>query len=197
MEEQEKIEPVPDGTAPEDKSVFISSPEAQAVADAALKDLRDRSFSERHPELGKMVKCAVCGLRHRKEERKCVQKFKALWIDEDPETLERSVVYATVPLHGQRPRNPVKLIFGAAQFKGKRKIKRPNIKERRLVEMTRVLFPAFDGVTPDAEKQMHMARKLAKFVLKRLYRIKADCRSRQQEVSRRINRGTLRPGTRV
>lgn len=52
---------------------------AQEVADAvqqALVDIRGRSFSGRHPELGKMIKCPVCGLRHRAAQ-KCEQRFKA------------------------------------------------------------------------------------------------------------------------
>jgi hypothetical protein len=177
--------------------VFPQSPEAIAAAEAATKEIKGRSFSGRHPELGKMIKCAVCGLRHRKEERKCEQKFKELWIDEDLETGELSTVYATVPLHNQKPANPVRAIFGAKQFKGKRRFARPSIKERRLIEMTRELFPAFEGITPDEEKHMKMARKLAVVVLKRLYRIKADRRTAQQQLSRRINRGTVAQGTQL
>jgi hypothetical protein len=30
-----------------------------------LSSREHKSFSERHPELGKMIKCAICGLRHR------------------------------------------------------------------------------------------------------------------------------------
>jgi hypothetical protein len=40
----------------------------QAVTDAIAKlreDIAERSFSGRHPELGKMKKCQICGLRHR------------------------------------------------------------------------------------------------------------------------------------
>jgi uncharacterized OB-fold protein len=101
--------------------LYPQSPEAIAAAEKATKEIRGRSFSGRHPELGKMIKCAVCGRRHRKEERKCEQKFKELWIDEDLETGELSTVYATVPLHNQKPANPIRAIFGAARFKGKRK----------------------------------------------------------------------------
>lgn len=40
----------------------------KAVQDAIAKlreDIADRSFSGRHPELGKMINCKICGLRHR------------------------------------------------------------------------------------------------------------------------------------
>ena len=197
---EEQIVSVSDGTIPKDEVeeiLYPQSPEAIAAAEKATKEIRGRSFSGRHPELGKMIKCAVCGLRHRKEERKCEQKFKELWIDEDLETGELSTVYATVPLHNQKPANPVRAIFGAKQFKGKRKFARPSIKERRLIEMTRKIFPAFEGITPDEQKQMEMARKLAKVVLKCLYRTKADRRTAQQQLSRRINRGTVVRGTQL
>lgn len=48
----------------EEKPVF---PE-QTVEDAIKKlreDIADRSFSGRHPELGKMKKCQICQRRHR------------------------------------------------------------------------------------------------------------------------------------
>jgi hypothetical protein len=43
--------------------------------EAALGDIRGRSFSGRNPHLGKMIKCQVCNLRHRENEKKCVQAF--------------------------------------------------------------------------------------------------------------------------
>ena len=191
-----------EGTCPKcdseiEEIVYPISPEATVLADVALAEIKNKPFSGRHPELGKMFKCQVCGLRHRKGERKCEQQFKELWVDEDLETGELSIVYATVPLHNQKPVNPIRALFGAAQFKGKRKHKRPSVKQRRGIEMTRLLYPAFNGITPDEEKQMHMARKLAQVVLKSLYRLKANRKNAQQELSRRINRGTAYPGTQL
>lgn len=43
----------------------------------ALDEILNRSFSGRHPELGKMINCRVCDMRHRQNERKCEQKFVA------------------------------------------------------------------------------------------------------------------------
>jgi hypothetical protein len=37
----------------------------QIAVDQFEQAFRDRSFSERNPELGKMIKCDGCGLRHR------------------------------------------------------------------------------------------------------------------------------------
>lgn len=43
-----------------------NSPDAVSDAIAKIRDeIADRSFSGRHPELGKMVKCQICGQRHR------------------------------------------------------------------------------------------------------------------------------------
>ena len=44
----------------------------------ALEEIKRRSFSGRHPELGKMIKCQVCQKRHR-DSIKCEQKFVELW----------------------------------------------------------------------------------------------------------------------
>jgi hypothetical protein len=78
----------------------IQSPSATiegiTAAEKALQEIRDRSFSGRNAHLGKMINCAVCGLRHRQNERKCEQKI---------------VTPAA---------NTTKGILGAARFKGKR-----------------------------------------------------------------------------
>src|SRR6266478_7173240 len=98
---------------------FKASPEALAAAEEALGDIKDRSFSGRNAELGKMINCKVCSCRHRRTDavyrehrdengkktvtleiilNKCEQKFKQMWVDEDLETGELSIQYATVPL---------------------------------------------------------------------------------------------------
>lgn len=173
--------------------VFSVSPEAVAAADVALGDIKHRSFSGRHPELGKMIKCQVCNRRHRQPQ--CTAEYKQLWMDEDVETGERTIVYATVPLHNQKP--TIKAVFGAKQFKGKRKSQRPSQKGLQLVELTRALYPSLDGAFDTDEDQMKAARAIAEQVL--LMRKKAAAKRIriQQDVSRRINRGLLRSGTQV
>lgn len=47
---------------------------SQLVNDA-LQAITERSFSGRHPELGKMINCKFCGHRHRENERNCKQVF--------------------------------------------------------------------------------------------------------------------------
>jgi hypothetical protein len=53
-----------------DETNLVARPteEGQAAAQEALAAIRQRSFSGRNPELGKMVKCQVCGRRHRASE---------------------------------------------------------------------------------------------------------------------------------
>jgi hypothetical protein len=46
----------------------------QALAEVAARK-HALSFSGRNPDLGPMIKCHVCGTRHRRNERKCEQKI--------------------------------------------------------------------------------------------------------------------------
>src|SRR5271157_5319494 len=121
----------------EETEIKPVSQEVVDLAAKALAGLHYRSFSARHPELGKMIKCQVCNRRHR-DSIKCQQVFKELWIDEDLETGKLETVYATVPLHNQIP--TIKAIVGTAQFKGKRRQRRPNPKDLPLVELTRRIY---------------------------------------------------------
>ncbi len=192
----EEIKGIPDGTVPpadEMETVFVQSPEVIAAAEKALVELHNRPFSGRHPELGPMFKCQVCQLRHRKGERDCKQVFKELWIDEDIETGEREVVYATVPLPGQK--RTVKSVLGAKMFSSKRRQVRPNAVQLRVVDYTRAFFPAFEGVV-DPKKQIAAAKKLAIFVVRYERKQVAKKLRRQQAHSRKINRGLAVPGSR-
>jgi hypothetical protein len=141
----------------QDVGEFVSSPEAIAAADAAVSDIRGRSFSARHPELGKMINCAVCRSRHRSSQ-KCEQKFKQLWIDEDIETGEFSIQYAIVPLPGQK--GTPKSIVGAAYFAKKRKNPHPSRRKLQFIELVRKLIP--DEYTQEDLKD---ARELAAEIL--------------------------------
>lgn len=48
--------------------------EIQNAIDRFRAQFREKSFSERHPELGKMVKCQICNKRHRSVIA-CIQVF--------------------------------------------------------------------------------------------------------------------------
>src|SRR5271166_498639 len=111
------------------------TPELQAEIEKTLAAIKLRPFSGRHPELGKMIKCQVCGLRHRLNERKCEQKFKYLHTEEDLETGEVKDITAVLP---GTTRNQV---IGAGRFKGKR-IK-PHVSRRmhKYLRIVRELLP--------------------------------------------------------
>jgi hypothetical protein len=116
-------------------------------------------------------------------------------MDEDVETGERTIVYATVPLHNQKP--TIKAIFGAKQFKGKRKQPRPSQRGLLLVGLTRALYPSLDGAFDTDEDQMKAARAVAEQILAQRKKAVAKRNRIQQDVSRRINRGLLLPGTQI
>ena len=173
---------------------FVQSPEVLAAAEKAAAEIKERPFAGRHPELGKMIKCQVCQLRHRELERKCEQQFQLLYTDVDDETNEVvEKVYATVPLPGQK--RTVKSVLGAQIFRSKRRQARPNAIQLEVVRLTREFHPAFEGVvSPD--KQIAAAKKLAIFVVRYGRKQIAKKVRRQQDVSRRINRGHAAPGSR-
>lgn len=187
---------------------FKTSPEVIAAAEAALGDIKERSFSGRHAELGKMINCKVCNRRHRAVDaiyrehfdengkktvtilpliRNCQQVFKQMWVDEDLDTGELSIQYATVPLPGQK--GTPKAIVGAAFFAKKRKNRRPNQTGLQIVEITRQLMQYVnkERFTTEAA-QMIEARRMAINTLRNRREEKAKRIRRQQRESRRINR---------
>ena len=139
---------------------FKPSPEALAAAESALGEIKDRSFSGRHSELGKMINCQVCRRRHRRTDvafrehfdengnktvtlepliSNCKQVFKILWIDEDLETGKLETQFATVPLPGQNA--TPKSILGAAYFAKKRKNPHPSRRNHQFIRLVRRLIP--------------------------------------------------------
>lgn len=204
------VHDVSDVTDPE----FKTSPEVVAAADAALGDIKDRSFSGRHAELGKMINCPVCKRRHRAvdavyrehfdESGKktvtvlslasgCKQVFKQMWVDEDLDTGELSIQYATVPLPGQgkkgRQLGP-KSIVGAAYFAKKRKNRHPNQTGLQIVEITRRLMQYVNKEHfTNEQSQMLEAKRMAINTLRNRREVEAKRIRRQQRVSRQINRG--------
>ncbi|HXQ37224.1 MAG TPA: hypothetical protein VN843_24655 [Anaerolineales bacterium] len=187
---------------------FKASPEALAAAASALESITNRSFSGRNSELGKMVNCRVCNRRHRKVDvvyrehfdengkktvtllplvRDCKQVFKQMWVDEDLETGELSIQYATVPLPGQK--GTPKAILGATFFAKKRKKRRPSPVGLHLVEITRQLMPYVNKERFTTEEaQMLEARRMAVNTLRNRNEAEAKRIRRQQRESRRINR---------
>lgn len=189
---------------------FKPSPEAAAAADAALGEMKDRSFSARNAQLGKMINCYVCGERHRstaqvtyREHRDengkktvtleflkgpCEANFVHLWVDEDLETGELSIQKAIVPLPGQK--GTVKAIVGAAFVAKKRKKRHPNQTGLQIVQITRELmkFVNKENFTNE-QSQMLEARRMAVNTLRNRREKEAKRIRKQQKNSRRINRG--------
>jgi hypothetical protein len=169
-----------------------ASPEALVAAVKALEQIRSRSFSERHPELGKMIKCQICSHRHRSS-IKCEQKFKELYIEEDLETGEKTTIYAVAAqpegteivgqISAEQPTQ--KQIVGAAMFKGKRL--KPHINHKQLLFIERVRKLMAQDETLDLKE----ARATASRQLRREFSRRANGFRRVQDISRRINRGLV------
>lgn len=85
----------------------------------AIEEIRNRSFSGRHPELGKMINCQFCGLRHRENERKCEQKFAE----------KDGVIYGALVPPAGLTHLTARQIIGAAAFTKRRQ--RPRNKPKR------------------------------------------------------------------
>jgi hypothetical protein len=185
----------------EQETFAPASPEVKAALAKFREDFRKRSFSGRHPELGKMVNCKVCGTRHRQHERTCVQKFvelhKEIEIDDDGnETGELTTVYKTAlrPDLGKKP--TIRQTVGAAQFKGKRK--RPHLSRTKLMFVERVralLGPDYDPsqLDPRVRQEMLNARKLAGREIRKEERMARKKARKRQDIHRRVRNGLI-PG---
>jgi hypothetical protein len=175
---------------------FIASLELQIAVDKALKEIKHRSFSERHPELGKMVNCRVCSRRHREHERKCEQVFTYRVGDYelyrmDEEKNELVPDYRTAIRPDEKP--TMKQYMGAAAYAKKRF--HPHLSKVKLlfIERTRKIFEelgfALDDKDGNFQKNLQRARVLAARQIRRERRISSRRARLEQRVSRRINRG--------
>lgn len=155
------------------------------VVDSFLDDFSSRSFSGRHPELGKMVNCAVCFRRHRSN-IVCKQTF--IIELKPPEGLTNLTRFQQV---GRQP------------FKGKRINPHYSKKRLQLVQRTIELYPLHEGLYASTETErvevvtMHMARREAR---EDLEKERNDRRAKLQIVqhrSRRVNKGLLAGNSKV
>ncbi len=183
---------------------LTASEELQAVVTETLKKLQGRSFSQRHPELGKMVNCQVCKTRHRTSERKCEQVFT--YRVGDYELYRRDAKGDLVPDYrtSMRPdEKPTKRqVVGTAAFKGKRLRPHPSKFNLQLVQRTRSIFLGFGYSVEDKiptekaelekfEKDLKRARVLAARQIRRERELSDREIRRRQDQSRRINQGLL------
>lgn len=99
------------------------TPEGQAAVAGALQAIKDRSFSGRHPELGKMINCHVCHDRHRQNERNCqIVYHKIDGVEQIAGETKSTKFDTTFELDIQRKQT--RQVFGARLFKGRRKNRR-------------------------------------------------------------------------
>lgn len=146
----------------------------------------NKTFAGRHPELGKMINCQVCSLRHRSSQP-CEQKFAVGTHDPRPEG-EKIELRCENAHPGGPTRNDV---FGN-QAKGKRRNPHYSARKRALVQLTRDIFHEdFEPYFNDHVASMKSARGIAMGKLRRDRHVEAASLRRQQDVSRRINCGLL------
>jgi hypothetical protein len=143
---------------------FNVSEEVQKAVDAALSAITHRSYSERHPELGRMFKCQVCKLRHRGTP--CEQVFTSRIGDyeyyREDEKGELVLDFRTAVRPDEPPTK--RQIIGAAAFKGKR-LKPPlNKRANEFVQLVYSLIP--DEYT---KEELQKARKRAARILVKKY----------------------------
>jgi hypothetical protein len=132
---------------------FVTTLTPEQIA-AAQKELRSRPFSERNPLLGKMIKCQVCGHRHREAERKCEQVFTFVtkgkdglkysrYVDEEKDgEVSITPLYRTaVPQNGKPT---LRQLIGAAAFAKKRY--HPHFSKTKLqfIQRVRVIFQGWE-----------------------------------------------------
>ena len=171
---------------------FKVAPEVAAAVAKFEEEHRDKSFSERHPELGKMMNCAICRSRHRSH-IKCKQTFSVRY--QEQEMQENGEWGPLTDVLAVAPRTR-KGVNGAAGFKGRRLKPHLNHRSQLFIARVRKLFTYSEGaeLTEAFKAALGIARKRAVRQLKKEYRIVANRKTRQQDISRRINRGLLRAG---
>jgi hypothetical protein len=194
----------------EPKPFNVSEEVRKAIA-KALNKIENRPFSDRHPELGKMVNCKVCGTRHRLNERKCVQVFthriKDYLLFRQDEQGNEAPDYRTCTPEGERP--TIKQIMGAAMFAKKRFHPHPSKIKLLLIQKTRAAFErlgfelvdekdeAFMALTPDEkkakvelfQKNLQRARVVAAREIRKERELSDREYRRRADQARRINRG--------
>ena len=131
----------------------------QKTVDSIREKQKEKSFSQRHPELGKMVNCPMCDRRHRTSEI-CLQRFAKT--EEGVELVARG--------HGH----------------GKGRINRHwNKRSLELVDLTRRLIIFY----PNGDEDVKKARSAAINILRKKWHARSHRIQMQQKLSRKINRG--------
>lgn len=157
--------------------INLLSKEEIALADAVSKfqaEQYSKSFSERNPDLGKMIKCQICTRRHRSSQV-CEQRF-ALYEDDTP---------VMAPLTGKS------FLRSVGQLP-KRINRHPNKFGLQLIERTRIVFhrdfPPIEDTPEEAAESLKLARKKAFKELQMARKSESRRIRLQQKESRRANR---------
>ena len=169
---------------------WLRKQELQQAIAKFNKEHAEKSFSGRHPELGRMINCQICGNRHREHDSivVCTQRFCTSKHDS-------SVLLTSDSAHDGPA--TIKDVIGAAAFAKKRR--NPHFSHRRLqlVQMTQQIFhEEFEPYFTDHVSSMKQARMIAAIALKNARRVRSQSKQHQQDCSRRINRGLLPGGAR-
>jgi hypothetical protein len=200
-------------------ATFSVSEELQKAVEAALTNIGDRSFSARHPELGKMVNCQVCGTRHRKVDAtynrkkksglkilgngKCEQVFT--YRVGDYEYFRKDATGELVPDYrtavNPEARPTQKQVIGRAAFAKKRFHPHPSKIKLLFIERVRKVFETLGFALEQSkdqtkeefqeqfQKDLQRARVVAARQLRKERRLSSRETRRMQDTSRRINRG--------
>lgn len=175
---------------------FVISAALQAALDDAQKTIGGRSFADRHPELGKMISCRICGTRHRENERKCVQVFTYrvgnYEIFREDENGDLVPDYRTAVRPNEKP--TAKQVTGRAAFAKKRFHPHPSKVKLQFIERTRKVFLdlGFDIDKKDKEKfekNLQRARVVAARQLRKKREFSGREYRRRRDQARRINLG--------
>ena len=184
--------------------INLLTPEQAKLLAATAKfyqSQRSRPFSERHPELGKMINCVVCDRRHRSSV-KCEPMYAVGQYDP-----EKKVLIAPKTRKG---------IVGAAAFAKKRIRPHRNAITLQVLERANRLFDAAvlragKDLPPVIERieytppehmpswQPDMARytRQAFQEIREKREVRRRIKRQQQQVARGINFGLVTPGTRL
>ena len=136
----------------------------------AQEALSNRTYSGRHPELGRMIKCAFCSRRHR----------ETLVVD--------GQVYICVKQFAKDEEGNERKNLGGPKGKG-RLLPHPSKLNLQLVQRTQELYPYNQPYINDPVSNMQESRTQAQRELKQERAQRAKVKRDQQKKSRKINRG--------
>ena len=170
----EETLPVPEVNQP--VSHVDATPGLAAAIEKFQEKFAEGSYSQRHTDLGKMINCPKCGLRHRQS---------------DP-LMNNSAA------HGEQKMATLNHPSRAAVTKGKRILAHHSARLLQLVERTRKIFHEDIELYfhEEGQRLVLRARRRALIQLTRERLVESRAYKQMQNTSRRINQGLLPGGSR-